>query len=308
MIKQKTVFILGAGASAPFGFPTSSKLCSSIYQEFANESRTAFKRLQRMGFTAKEIQSFRNTLNDSGSMIDDFLNDRKEFQHIGKTAIATILLDCEKHGNLFGPNITNNWYRFLFERLTKEATFETFQANNLTIITFNYDRSLDYYLFIALNSRYGKTNEECYKKLKEIPIYHIYGKLGPLPWEVSSQQRAVKYGQVNDTSKIADAASFIKLIHEATSSVTTYDACVELTHTTRIIFLGFGYHPTNMEILHIKDYVRTKECLGTAYHLSKTTRDYVWNEFQTSDGHPAIELANNAIGVFNFLYDKVNLK
>ena len=35
--------------------------------------------------------------------------------------------------------------------------FEDFEKNLVSVITFNYDRSLEQFLFISLKSRYGKS-------------------------------------------------------------------------------------------------------------------------------------------------------
>ena len=54
---------------------------------------------------------------------------------------------------------------------------------NVAFITFNYDRSLEFFLLTTLKNRYQKTEQECAAKLKNIPIVHLYGKLALLPWE-----------------------------------------------------------------------------------------------------------------------------
>jgi hypothetical protein len=46
---------------------------------------------------------------------------------------------------------------------------------------FNYDRSLEHFLFTALKYSSGKSDDECAGKLKTIPIIHLHGDLGALP-------------------------------------------------------------------------------------------------------------------------------
>ena len=56
--------------------------------------------------------------------------------------------------------------------------------SNLTIITFNYDRSLEHYLYNTfLNFTKSLTEKEKIEELKKLKIYHVYGKLADLPWE-----------------------------------------------------------------------------------------------------------------------------
>ena len=42
MIKEETVFILGAGASCPYGYPDGKELREQICSNFARESKTYF--------------------------------------------------------------------------------------------------------------------------------------------------------------------------------------------------------------------------------------------------------------------------
>ena len=59
-----------------------------------------------------------------------------------------------------------------------DSTFEEFGNNKLSIVTFNYDRSLEHYLLNSLMTLHGKTRDECAQALKKIPIVHVYGQLG----------------------------------------------------------------------------------------------------------------------------------
>ena len=54
-----------------------------------------------------------------------------------------------------------------------------FKQNNLTIINFNYDRSLDFYLFNAIKSLMDEKNNDSVRKVFDhIKIYDPYGKIG----------------------------------------------------------------------------------------------------------------------------------
>jgi len=110
--------------------------------------------LQAAGFRSGDIEDFRNSLERSGrSSVDAFLEHRTEFLEVGKAAIAALLLPCEKEESLFDLNRDSRWYEYLFQKLN--AGFEDFANNRIAFITFNYDRSLEFYLFTALKHAYG---------------------------------------------------------------------------------------------------------------------------------------------------------
>ena len=112
--------------------------------------------------------------------IDAFLEHRIEFMDIGKAAIAASLIGFEVPEYIFKYK-QDNWLRYTFDRLS--TRFEEFGRNRLSIITFNYDRAAEWFLFTSLLNSYGKTYDECVEMLKSIPVIHLHGRLGYLPWE-----------------------------------------------------------------------------------------------------------------------------
>jgi hypothetical protein len=102
--------------------------------------------------------------------------------------------------------------------MCKDCKFENFLDNNkVSIITFNYDRSLEYYLLTCLHAKYKKGLLECAKVLEKIPIRHVYGKLGELP-ELSSDPKAtIPYDNLDRhflTKYLQTAENSIKIIHD----------------------------------------------------------------------------------------------
>ncbi len=57
------------------------------------------------------------------------------------------------------------------------------ERNKLTVITFNYDRSLEFYLFRSLKSKFDKHDADTADVFEEIKIKHVYGRLAPFYWE-----------------------------------------------------------------------------------------------------------------------------
>ena len=281
MVDIETVLVLGAGASMPFGFPSGRKLVALISDMLNGDSPTVAL-LEKHGYEKEQIWRFRKNLVLSGrSSVDEFLEYRTDFLDVGKEAIASALLRCEQTTNLFNVNKDNNWYQYLFGLLN--TSFDEFDQNKLAIITFNYDRSFEHYLFTALQHAYNKNDEECAEKLNKIPIVHVYGKLGRLPWE-KTRYSLVPYDLVKHTDKlglfVGRGGKNIKIIHEDIEKDPEFNQAFELLIAAEhIYFLGFGFNETNLKRLRIESLlhpdVPDKFICGTSHGLSQRQNQLV---------------------------------
>ena len=78
MIEKETVFVLGAGASKPYQFPTGSELADKVYQELS-QGATIDDMRAFCGFSGDEINDFRLALHYSGqTSVDAFLEHRPD--------------------------------------------------------------------------------------------------------------------------------------------------------------------------------------------------------------------------------------
>lgn len=275
MIETPTVLVLGAGASMPFSFPSGRKLVALISDMLNGDSPTVHL-LEKHGYEKEHIWGFRKNLVLSGrSSVDEFLEYRTDFLDVGKEAIAAALLSFERTASLFDVKKDNNWYQYLFGLLN--TSFDEFDQNKLGIITFNYDRSLEQYLFTALQHAYNKNDEECAGKLNKIPIVHVHGKLGRLPWE-ATRYSIVPYDDVNRSNElglyVGRGGKNIKIIHENIEEDLEFRQAFELLIAAkRIFFLGFGFNETNLKRLRIESLchpdVPAQDICGTSYGLSQ---------------------------------------
>ena len=257
MITTPTVLILGAGASCPYGFPTAKELKALICNAFSQpESGVSQFLAANNKHSADEFREFGNAFLKSGqSSVDAFLEHRPDLLDVGKLAIAYCLVPFEDEAKLYQP-VGNDWYGYLSEKLN--ATFEEFGNNKLSIITFNYDRSLEHFLLNSLHYSHGKKFEECAETLAKIPIIHVYGQLGEAtyPSTVSPgyrpehDQRYSAYRPDRNRLINVGAAGGITLLHEEDSGGAQAARDV-LKAATRICFLGFSYHPMNVDRLNI---------------------------------------------------------
>ena len=210
MITEKTVLILGAGASMGFHYPSGPQLKQLIRNMLGNKSRSEYRTLHQLVPEAEKIQTFVKALSKSGrTSIDAFLENRRDLMQIGKYAIAIALLKKEVETSLFATEneITKekNWYDYLFGRMN--GSFDEFANNKIAFVTFNYDRSLEHYLFESLKNSYGKTDEEVTAVLKKIPIIHVHGQLGNLLWQGANGRAYKSTTHAGDAINAAEGAT-----------------------------------------------------------------------------------------------------
>ena len=309
MISKPTVLVLGAGASQKYGFPSGTELKNQVVRTLSGEGSSLFERYSGMGYNEQEVRRFRDALKQSGvPSVDAFLEHRQEFLGIGKTAIAEILIPYENENKLFGAS--EDWYGFLLDRLN--TPFDRFQENQITILTFNYDRSLEWYIFKALQARYGMNNLDAINLLKKLRTIHLYGTLGGLPWENGrAYQPSIEWPKPNVTYgpeikfDIILASNKIKIIHEGILQDQEFTRALEaLSAAKRIVFLGFGYNKVNVERLRPKEWRSLQDpVLGSAFGLTElektVARRYI--EHRTEFGEKDWD-------VLRYLREKVDLE
>ncbi len=256
MIKANTVLILGAGASAPYGFPLGNGLTWKIVDDIIARRGSIAPALEALGFTWNKQLKFAQELHHANPpSIDAFLQDRKdEFGDIGKAAIAATLIPYEDSKNLmlmeqeieFEEHKNKRWYGYLLNLM---GNLESFEQNNLSIVTFNYDRSLEYFLFQTIGARCGST-EEAIKLVRSLPIIHVYGQLGK-PQFLDSRGR--DYRPVVDRETVMKSVEEIHLMYEEQTSPEAEEMIQLIRPAKLLVFIGFGYHEKNLAQVALKD-------------------------------------------------------
>jgi hypothetical protein len=256
MIHRKTVFVLGAGASMPYGFPSGDQLIDEIVQ-IASPRENLPPIFDIAGFDYGQVLSFGVDLAYSDMpSIDSFLEHRPEFLRIGKLAITLALVGRELDHTLsrsyrLDPNNTLSrraWYDYLWREML--APRDQFGDNNVAFVTFNYDRSLERYFSLRLQAQHGHScSSEVLKDLYRIPFIHIYGSLG--------DEEFIVYPYCGDRKdheliKIADE---LKIIHEDDPSGNpNFPAAIQLLRQAeRVCFLGYGFHELNNNGLDLSE-------------------------------------------------------
>ena len=196
-------------------------------------------------------------------VIDYFLGQNPHLGDIGKLLISWVLLECEavflqyrvnnnrreilqrptspsESHSVPVPSLSylqetykDNWYRFLIHKLvTGCQDADSLLNNKVTFVTFNYDVSLEYQLFLGLSALdQFSTNDLVKSFFSDDRFIHIYGKVrekaiaAPPTFDlnlldgasiprtnISSQDPHVIYPQIN---------SLFDTIYEASKSIRT---------------------------------------------------------------------------------------
>ena len=300
MVTEPTVLVLGAGASIDYGFPLGRGLRDLVC---GIKRRATAGVIENAGYSFDLLNVFIDTLRLSGfSSVDWFLEERPEYVSIGKAAIAASLIPFENPDKLFPPHAPqNHWYELLLNVL--DRPLGNFDSNNLSIITFNYDRSLDHYLFTILTTRY-RSAQRAAEVMSRFSIVHVHGTLGGLlPLESSGR----RYKPELNSEAVQIAAEKIIIVGEASGETTEFkNARTLLRCAKRIIFLGFGYHPESVKRLGIFKEPWTEE-MRQNVRVGGTSRGipaHAWNHIQANVLNGAFPARNRKIDpVYSYLND-----
>ena len=316
MIEKRTVFILGAGASCPYGFPTARGLRKEILSTFedrymrflggAGEEVGAQRRANGYPST-RDAKQFLEHFDLSGTeSIDLFLSRNPRFESIGKMAICLSILHAEMKSK-FRERVEkpeHDWYFYLYNRLVREATrpedYSQFGDNPVSFVTFNYDRSLEYYLSnCLLHSFEDMDRQKVGDELGRKPIIHVYGRPALPKSAESGQVQILPYGkEIAEKLPSIDLLSVIgsiHVVHEERANPELEKARAEISAADRIFFLGFAYADENMEALGLPDVLNPKQYIyGTALGFVQKEINLVRDKLGHALGHSEREKPNRS--------------
>jgi hypothetical protein len=302
---EKTVFVLGAGASYPYGFPLGRGLIISICDELSNPGEYFYNRIFNWGkWGADFIKSFADQLNKSQQpSIDFFLESRPEYLEIGKMCIALSLAENEAL-HLFERTYDEmKWYEYLYQRIGTNALDLT--NSNISFITFNYDRSLEYFFYTAIQNSFTLEEPQIKGIIEKLNIIHFYGSLAAPLFLDPVNGRAFE-DTVNNQA-LDKARKSIQIMSEENMRTQNWAlAKREIQTASKILFLGFGYHFVNLDRLIQGVTMKDREVYGTAKGLSpnelKEKTQYFHDNFQLSNEINLIDCTSlellKATGIF----------
>ncbi len=286
MIDKKTVFIIGAGGSYPYGFPLGIELRWFAY----SYAETMIKNLgAELGNdfsndTLKLAKQFSRQFRISGDQsIDWFLKKFPRYTDIGKFLILHYILQAENASKFLEDmdekKKSQDWYWYLYNEMSKypkgKINPSLFLNNKVTFITFNYDRSLEYFLYTCFSNGHDfeKFKITAKELFNNISFHHVYGKVARLDWEKDinySNQAYLPYkGYRQSFNLLNSLKNNIQLIDEREANK-NMKLSKEIKNAERIFFLGFSYADENLEMLDIPNVLNKDQWIyGTAFGMTE---------------------------------------
>ena len=227
----------------------------------------------------------------------------------GKLAIAQSILEAEKRSSLYiaqgrrGEMIDfgrmeETWFNKFVQLLTENCRASDLPTSlsNLTVISFNYDRCFEQFLYFALKNYYRLEDREITDLLNAFSVYHPYGRVGSLPWQ--RQQTPIEFGVDPTPQSLLAISTQIRTFTEGTDPQTSSIDAIRgaVASCDRLIFLGFAFHPMNMQLLSsTENESAPRASYGTALGLSKPDRIIVEREIKGLVGQDieTVELRND---------------
>lgn len=260
MIDKPTTIVLGAGASMPYGFPSGEGLRKNICRSIGLRSFLPRSLHNLYGISPDETVEFIKAFLYSGvSSIDSFLSKNSRYVKIGKLCIAVDLCTKENFQNVVNIDNEDHWYQILWNELIVGATTANdLLRNKISFVTFNYDRSLEYFIYLSIKNTFDTTDEEALRVLNEFKILHVYGELGKFHYKPQQGSRA--YVDDLDSVQIEIAANAIKVIPEVERDSDSFHIARKYFEDYKMIgFLGFGFDALNVERLGLSVVLHYRE-------------------------------------------------
>ncbi|HUU18459.1 MAG TPA: hypothetical protein VMW72_15015 [Sedimentisphaerales bacterium] len=206
MIDKRTVFVLGAGASCPYGYPSGAHLRKLIclndgfikhYKEYLKSGSSAY--------SIENVNHFKTAFDKSSiKSIDVFISNNPRLAPVGKYIIAFEVFRAEQRSRFREKAMESklwysrkcddpkrdrdfllrkdffqggDWIFYLYNRLIeglvgKEA-LPDFSNDKIVFITFNYDRSLEHFFYESLCNSFAEVCDDRivqYFKQKNLPV------------------------------------------------------------------------------------------------------------------------------------------
>jgi hypothetical protein len=268
-----------------FTIPIARKSAEGTRYKLANKHdlvTVSLNSIEKLRHLADDLEEF-----DPVS-IDSFLRGHREHEDAGKVMIIYCLLhlhnsydfkisekelqDTALNRKINGAKDRDNWYSYLLNDVTSGCRDpQDILKNDISILTFNYDVSLDFYLKDHLSRiSYFQENKKNYAEefLKKMELSHVYGKVCDAEltkelYEINSVKKAVVPTNNSDKNIRRECVSFhhllyaylnrdnIKLIEDRKSA--DDDAQLKykqmIQDAANIIIIGFSFDRDNLDVL-----------------------------------------------------------
>jgi len=313
MVDNKTLIVVGAGASKEVDLPTGEELKNIIadylnfkQDDFFNERSGGDKIIyealnmcthKQTGNTMSDFVATGKRMHNAMPQvlsIDNYIDQHKGNSRVelcGKLAIVRSILEAEKQSLLYfdinkkekfkAEGIQSTWFnsfwKLLTEHSSKEDLSERFES--VSLIVFNYDRCIEHFLYHSLLNCYFMDESEAADLVSRINIYHPYGSVGTLPWQ--NKKPRIGFGATPTATQLLNLTTKIKTFTEGTDAESSEIISIKNLYreAKTAVFLGFAFHKLNLELIKPNLIGSTEyqemNCYATAKGMSESNCELV---------------------------------
>jgi hypothetical protein len=298
MFNKQVALIVGAGASYDkYGLPLGGQLASGI----ANDTNFRFEHIvnRPVQGDADLFDSiiYRNFSHDKAKLdlytdaghklsaalgstisVDDALYQLSEYPEavqLGKICVMRSILKAERNSNLridprtgqLEPDAgKDGWIEQVFSMAIQGFRHSEIKHafERITFINFNYDRCIEQYLFSALQ-RVGLSVEDASQTVQNLNVIRPYGTLGSI---LPGSPSFLQFGATPD-HKLFDMIGRIRTFTETDTLHDKETLSQALIGASLVMFLGFGFHPQNLELMTLSAHqqLRRAKVLATVFGI-----------------------------------------
>ncbi len=310
MITQPVTFVIGAGASKELGLPLGTELRDNIANDLRefwtpfrhlNDVSPAFEGIQKLANYLRPLteQHSPNALLEASEKlidglpafgsIDDFLSVYRDDVVVLALTKAMINLHIRETSQFA---LRDSYHRDLawisvFWRIAAAGANDISELHlalaKIKIVNFNYDLTLEAGILKLVKQRFNVTQSEAISRVNKLQILHPYGSL--FGSSISTWQETEKIYSPIQPNESKTASQFIRTIHEEPNSIGTETFQDFFKDARKIIFLGFGFHTSNLEWMDFEknsiDNRHLSEVLFSHYGLSSYNAEQIKDKIRT---------------------------
>jgi hypothetical protein len=310
-------FVLGAGSSYEASMPTGSELKDKIAADLAfevddfgrysggdDQIREALYTLGQRPASAHSVGDYYAAARrlragmPQAPSIDNFIDSHRSnpaIAQVGKLAIASAILKAERRSTLYvSPDniyntigferIADTWFNAFFQLVCLNAQEDELptRLSRVRVVTFNYDRTLEHFLYYSIQNYYGSKPERAAEIVSHLTVFHPYGQVGALPWQ--GQEASVPFGGDISSSTLIRVAENLRTFTEGTSESDSEIKQIRkaVFDAETLVFLGFAFHALNLRLLFGSPpeipVRHSKQIFGTAKGLSESNKKAIGAE------------------------------
>lgn len=205
----------------------------------------------------------------------DAHKDDQDIQQLGKVSIVRAILRAEQASSLYFDRRTDDgldfrasadtWlsklFRILVGQVSKTRIEDMF--GNLSIITFNYDRTIETFLAHALQRYFDCSKAAAEELVENLDVHHVYGSVG-----AAFGSGRIPFGADIDAELIGELSKNIRTFTQNIDDPGELQRISQRVFAARrVIFLGFSFQDQNVRLL-ATNAPAAKETFATAYQIS----------------------------------------